>query len=65
MGIDSNAAVKWQELIGGSEIDVFYDAIQFNENYIVAVGDTRSSDADINTNKGFSDALLVTLKKEL
>ena len=64
MGIDSNAAVKWQELIGGSEIDVFYDAIQFNENYIVAVGDSRSDDRDIENNKGFSDGLIVTLKKK-
>lgn len=64
LGIDSNAAVKWQELIGGSEIDVFYDAIQFNENYIVAVGDSRSADGDIQNNKGFSDGLIVTLKKK-
>ena len=62
-GTDSNASLKWQHLVGGSEIDVFYDAIQLNENYVIAVGDTRSTDNDIQNNKGFSDGLIVTLKK--
>lgn len=60
--VDESGNVRWQKSVGGSEIDVFYDAIQLNENCIVAVGDSRSSDADITLNKGFSDGLLVTLK---
>ena len=63
LALNDSGDIIWQHTVGGSEIDVFYDAIQINTNTIVAIGDTRSSNADILENKGFTDGLLVTLKK--
>ena len=52
----------WKKTIGGSEIDFLYDAVQLNNNTIIAVGETQSSNGDLNENKGFSDALIITIK---
>lgn len=58
---DRNKKLLWQKTIGGSEIDFFYDVIQLNNNSIIAVGETSSANADVLSNKGFSDVLIVKL----
>lgn len=60
--INSEGNLIWQKTIGGSEIDFFYDAVQLNNNTIIAVGETNSSNGDLTNNKGFSDALIVKVK---
>ena len=60
--IDSNGNTDWQKFIGGSENDFLYDAIQLNNQSIIAVGESNSDDGDIADNKGFSDALLIKIK---
>ena len=60
--INSSGDLEWQKTIGGSEVDFFYDAIELNDQTIVAVGDSNSSDEDIPENKGFTDLLILKLK---
>ena len=60
--INSNGNLEWQKTIGGSEVDFFYDAVELNDQTIVAVGDSNSSNEDIYENKGFTDLLILKLK---
>ena len=60
--IDSGGNIKWHKSIGGSETDFFYDSVELNDQTIVAVGNSNSSNEDINENKGFTDLLILKLK---
>ncbi|MDG1793602.1 MAG: hypothetical protein P8H44_03515 [Flavobacteriaceae bacterium] len=60
--IDIGGDIKWQKSIGGSETDFFYDSVELNDQTIVAVGNSNSSNEDINENKGFTDLLILKLK---
>ena len=60
--INSSGDLEWQKTIGGSEVDFFYDATELNNQTIVAVGDSSSSNEDITENKGFTDLLILKLK---
>lgn len=62
MKISNNGNLQWQKTIGGSDIDFCYGITQLPNGKVIAVGETTSSDGDILTNKGFSDALIITLK---
>ena len=54
--------LEWQKSIGGSETDFFNDVVELNDQTIVAVGDSNSSNEDISENKGFTDLLILKLK---
>ncbi|SEP91359.1 hypothetical protein SAMN05421824_0671 [Hyunsoonleella jejuensis] len=56
--IGANGDLEWRTSIGGSNVDFAFDAIQLNNDAIIAVGESSSSDQDITTNKGFTDVLL-------
>ena len=60
--IDTNGKLKWQQTIGGSEIDFAYDAVELNNKSIIIVGESSSSNLDVSDNKGFSDLLIFKLK---
>ena len=60
--ISSNGNTIWQKFIGGSNIDLLHDVIELDNENIVAVGESNSSDKDISENKGFSDLLIVKIK---
>ena len=60
--INSEGVLEWQQTIGGSEIDFLYDAIELDDQTIIAVGESSSSDGDISLNKGFSDGLIIKIK---
>ena len=60
--INSSGHLEWQKTIGGSEVDFFYDAVELNDQTIIAVGDSNSSNEDIYENNGFSDLLILKLK---
>lgn len=62
MKISTNGDLEWQKTIGGSDIDFCYGITQLPNGKVIAVGDTTSSDGDILANKGFADALIITLK---
>ena len=60
--INNSGNLEWQKTIGGSEVDFFYDAVELNDQTVVAVGDSNSSNEDIYENKGFTDLLILKLK---
>ncbi|WP_282134637.1 hypothetical protein [Seonamhaeicola maritimus] len=60
--IDSSSKIEWQKSIGGSDIDLAYDAIELNDKSVIVVGESSSSDIDILENKGFSDVLIIKTK---
>ena len=60
--INNSGDLEWQKTIGGSEVDFFYDATELNDQTIVAVGDSSSSNEDISENNGFTDLLILKLK---
>ena len=60
--INNSGNLEWQKTIGGSEVDFFYDAVELNDQTIIAVGDSDSSNEDILENKGFTDLLILKLQ---
>ena len=60
--VDNNGNLLWQQFVGGSENELLFDAIALNNNQIIAVGESSSSDLDILENKGFSDGLIINIK---
>ncbi|MFD2551272.1 hypothetical protein ACFSQP_05530 [Bizionia sediminis] len=60
--VDGNGNIQKQISVGGSEIDSFSSAVQLDNNTIIAVGQSSSSDGDIPENKGFSDLLILQLQ---
>ncbi len=60
--INSSGDLEWEKSIGGSETDFFNDVVELNNQTIVAVGDSSSSNGDISENKGFTDLLILKLK---
>jgi hypothetical protein len=62
MKINNSGNLEWQKTIGGSEVDFFYDVVELNDQTIIAVGDSNSSNEDILENKGFTDLLILKLQ---
>lgn len=60
--VDSSGNLIRQKTVGGSQIDFCYDATKLDTNTIIAVGESNSSDGDIQENKGFTDLLIVKIK---
>ena len=60
--INNSGNLEWQKTIGGSEVDFFYDVVELNDQTIIAVGDSDSSNEDILENKGFTDLLILKLQ---
>ena len=60
--IDKEGDEEWQKTIGGSNVDILYDAIALENENIIAVGESLSNDGDVLINKGFSDLLIIKLK---
>lgn len=60
--LDANATIEWQKNVGGSQIDFAYDAVELENETIVAVGESSSNDADLTDNKGFTDLLIIKVK---
>lgn len=58
----TNGDKKWQVTVGGSKVDFLYDAVQLNDDSIIAVGESMSKDIEIPNNKGFSDLLVIKIK---
>jgi hypothetical protein len=61
--MNTNGTLLWQKSVGGSEIDFAYDAVEINNQSIIIVGDSSSSNLDILANNGFSDLLIVKIEE--
>ena len=57
--IDFQGVLKWQNSVGGSDIDLLMDIVELENGTIIAVGNSNSNDLDIAENKGFSDLLII------
>ena len=55
--------VLWQEVYGGSNVDVVRDALMTPSGNIVMAGYTRSNDQDVSGNHGNMDGWLVSVNK--
>jgi uncharacterized repeat protein (TIGR01451 family) len=62
--ISSIGEVEWQKCIGGSNDDICSSMILDDDNGIVLVGETESTDGDIESNQGLSDGFIVKLTEE-
>jgi hypothetical protein len=58
----ANSKVYWQKTFGGSNIDIAKDFYQNNNNEIFIVGESQSSDFDVNLNRGNNDLWMLKLK---
>lgn len=59
--IDANANILWQKTVGGSGIDLAYDAVELQNKSIITVGESNSNNHDIPENKGFTDLLILKI----
>jgi hypothetical protein len=60
--IDTNGNVLNSYTYGGSDIDIANDLVEASDNSIIIVGHSQSSDFDITTNNGFTDAIILEIK---
>ncbi|BAO75415.1 hypothetical protein WPG_1185 [Winogradskyella sp. PG-2] len=60
--INEDGDLLWQKNFGGSGLDLAYDLIETLDGHIYVIGDTESSDYDIEENKGSKDLLVVKIK---
>ncbi|MFS4482549.1 hypothetical protein ACKGJY_06000 [Hyunsoonleella sp. 2307UL5-6] len=56
--IKNNGNLEWQTSIGGSNVDLAFDVVELNDDSVIAVGESSSSNLDITENKGFTDLLI-------
>lgn len=52
----------WQKTFGGANLDYGFDAIETDDNAILLVGETTSTDFPNLQNKGMSDAVVIKIK---
>lgn len=60
--IDEQGKLIWQKSLGGTDVDVAYGITRLQDQSLVIVGESSSSNGDISKNNGFTDMLLVKLK---
>ncbi|MFD2822740.1 hypothetical protein ACFS5M_03605 [Lacinutrix iliipiscaria] len=59
--ISETGDLIWEKSYGGSEIDEAWSITQTNDNNFVIVGDTRSSDLDVNNLIGAADLWVIKI----
>ena len=62
--ISSKGVLVWEKSFGGSEIDEARAISASHDGNFIVVGDTRSSDGDININKGGADVWVLKISSE-
>lgn len=60
--INNIGDLEWQKTMGGTNVDLAFDAISLNDDSTIVVGESSSSDKDILENKGFTDLLIFKIK---
>ena len=59
--INDSGDLEWQKSIGGSNVDSAYSAVELNDDSIVVVGESSSSDITMTPNKGFTDLIITKI----
>lgn len=59
---DADGNMVWQKTFGGTNLDYGFDAIETDDNAILLVGETTSTDFSNLQNKGMSDAVVIKIK---
>ncbi len=62
--LNENGDLEWQKTIGGSNVDLAFDLVELIDGSIIAVGESSSSNEDIQENKGFTDALIFKINEK-
>jgi hypothetical protein len=60
--INEKGEILWQKSFGGSGRDLAFDAIETSEGHVIVVGETESTDHDIQQNKGRTDVLVIKIR---
>lgn len=60
--VDESGNLLWEKSIGGTDLDEANSIVETANNGIIIVGESWSTDIEIEENKGFSDVLIVNLK---
>jgi len=60
--IDDDGELVLEKTIGGSNLDFAIRSIETSDNQLIIVGNTESSDDDINVNKGKKDFVIIKMK---
>ena len=58
---DANGNMVWQKTFGGTGLDYGFDAIETEDNSILLVGETTSTNFSKLQNKGLSDAVVIKI----
>lgn len=59
--ISENGTLEWEHTYGGSQIDEARAIVQSNDGHFMIVGDTRSDDLNVNSNKGGGDLWVIKI----
>jgi len=62
--LSSNGVLLWEKSFGGSEIDEARAISASHDGSFIVVGDTRSSDGDINLNNGAADIWVLKISTD-
>jgi len=59
--IDAAGSLEWESSIGGTKIDLAHSVAELSNGTVIAVGESASSDLDIDQNRGFTDLLSIII----
>jgi hypothetical protein len=59
--LDPSGTIQWQQCIGGSNLDVAFEAIQLSNGNFAFIGQTESYNGDVSLNHGNEDMMFSVL----
>ncbi|HNI45727.1 MAG TPA: hypothetical protein PK230_13580, partial [Chitinophagales bacterium] len=62
--LDAAGELVWARVFGGSNTDIFNAVTMTPDNQLLVVGNTESTDGDLDTNKGYKDVWVVKIALE-
>lgn len=59
--LDQNFNIEWQNVYGGTKVDLAYSILECKDNNLIVCGASTSNDIDLSSNKGDLDFFLMKL----
>ena len=59
--IDDSGLLEWERSVGGSQIDLAHAVTELADGTVIVVGESASSNIDIDVNRGFTDLLTIRI----